>query len=93
MLISYVKMLWVSQMALAGGQNPTKQVSARSAPIAIFPLKRSPNGTDGPSASALFAHRLMHYCCEEVEAAMGSTSRQVFGEPDVSDPRYISRHS
>lgn len=27
---------------------------------------------DDPSPSALFANRLMHYCCEEVEAAIGA---------------------
>ncbi|KAI0084410.1 hypothetical protein BDY19DRAFT_971805 [Irpex rosettiformis] len=39
----------------------------------------------GPSPSALFASRLMHYCCEEVEAAMGGSLTADSGEPDSSD--------
>lgn len=56
-------------------------------PAIVLCIVTTANADTGPSPSALFANRLMHYCCEEVEAAMGGSLAADSGEPDSSDFR------
>ncbi|KAI0687816.1 hypothetical protein BC835DRAFT_1375392 [Cytidiella melzeri] len=46
--------------------------------------RKAKSGSD-PTPSALFANRLMHYCCEEVDAAMSGCFATGSGEPDSPD--------
>ena len=69
-LISFVTMQWVSQMASADGLARVRQSYIFLTSAYACPFSESPKG--GPSPSALFARRLMHFCSAEVAAQVSS---------------------
>ena len=69
-LISFVTMQWVSQMASADGLARVRHSYIFLTSAYACPFSESPKG--GPSPSALFARRLMHFCSAEVAAQVSS---------------------
>ena len=84
MHILYWTMRWVWRTASVAGRGVVNPVSFFVRSVTL-PSNGLPDHSDEPSASALFARRLMHYCCEEVDTAMA--------HPGLPDTRYVFDHS
>ena len=64
-------MPWASRMVSEAGRECIHLVSTFLTPVFVLTRASPHTGRpDDPTPSALFARHLMHYCCEEVDAAL-----------------------